>query len=414
MKRAFTFLILLLAIVANGAVYTSTNATWASVNWVETNKIQSGDFLHIPRADANGAYWPQRINILVPQTIYGDGSNSATGTCITNMQAFTTDTPGDNPLFTVQPNVDGFVTISNLFLQDSNQTSIGINSGYGNAVCPTRVRICYVTFSGFRFAVWFTELFGVVDHCIFLDNRIIRSTQFGNAGGSWLGQFVGSMGPPWPMNTTNAIFFEDDIIVEDANLQIPYIAFDTEIPSTYIVRHSLYNENMPGTYLDNNDMHGDSVNSGYSNPTNAVGLKIYDNIFNFVSIANGGSRIANIRGGVGAMVYSNTVLQNGTVDLAIQTNPSNGDPPTNAYIFANYDVNTLIPVEQLDGMTTLGKNFFTNAPSGGFSAYEAPYPHWLVALSQNSSVNTNGMLALNAGNGKFTIGSGNGTMTLNH
>ena len=350
--------------LTHAATYTAASTSYADV-LTAIRQTKNGDTVNIPAG--TNLSWTSQIIITNCITISGAGTNS---TQIGNAQA--ANSGNDYPLFQIAPMTDGPVTIKNIWFVDPNGLNCAINSWEGNPIAPTQVRITGCVFQGFDFAIMSRAMYGVVDHCMFFDNRIV-SRCAGLYATSDLAQVPA---PPWGWDSTNTWCFEDDMMSVSTSGAVEYFG-DTELPAAYTIRNCTFNVALNGgNEYDGFDMHGDG---NFPSGVNGVGVQIYNNVFNY-SWPNGGSapqpKLTDIRGGVGSLVYSNIV--NGTTAYAMfRANPAGSVAPANSYFWANMaNGSALSPSD--DGTATLGVNYFTTQPAG---FKQLIYPHPLVSGS---------------------------------
>jgi hypothetical protein len=323
----------------------------------------AGDTVNIP---AGQSIWNAAVKVSQPIVIVGAGQAE---TILING---TSGTSGfETPLFNVVLNVDRRLEISNLYFQDSglDWNSNGINL-YAGSLLPTQIVIHDCTFDSLSFAVMngtgnSGACFGVVYNCRFLNCRITSR----NSGYVNTAALRGFTAPPYGWGSANYMVYEDNIITftnwtggpQGAN----YIG-DTEYPMNYMVRHCTFNINRGGTIqVDGYDLHG---NDGGAE-INSLGMVIHDNTFNYTG-ASVGAKLADIRGGVGSLVYNNTITGQTGNYITLRADPAGSIPPSDTYIWNNRGPDGAIPVYVSAGIYT------ASAPTG---YVEVAYPHPLRA-----------------------------------
>jgi hypothetical protein len=134
-------------------------------------------------------------------------------------------------------------------------------------------------------------------------------------------------------------------------------------------------------------MHGNgNALSGGSLSLNALGVQVYNNIFNY-SWPNGGSqpqpKLSDVRGGSGSLIYSNTV--NGiTAYATFRANPSGSIAPSNSWFWSNIANGSSFNAGD-DGTATAGLNY-SNAIPPNFK--QLIYPNPLITNSTASLTST--------------------------
>jgi len=209
----------------------SPAATWNAAGVDRTSvasaisSASSGDTVNIP---AGSATWSSGISITKGITINGAGTNS---TQILNSQALVNGT--EQSLFQIAPTTDSPLTIKNIrFTQASGGVNCAINSFPGGAVLPTKVRITSCVFESFNFAIMARSMFGVVDHCEFINNRVVsRVPGFYSSGN--LRQIPL---PPWDWDSTYTWCYENCHMQVASSVVYQYFG-DTEYPAAYTIRY---------------------------------------------------------------------------------------------------------------------------------------------------------------------------------
>ena len=338
-------------------------ATWNAAGVDRTSvasaisSASSGDTVVIP---AGSATWSSGITITKGITITGAGTNS---TQILNSQALVNGT--EQSLFQIAPTTDSPITIKNIrFTQDAGGVNCAINSFPGGAVLPTKVRITSCVFESFNFAIMSRSMFGVVDHCEFINNRVVSRVP-GFYSSSNLKQIPL---PPWDWDSAYTWCYENCHMQVASSVVYQYFG-DTEYPAAYTIRYCKFDVSRnAGDGYDGYDMHG----SGGTAAVNPVGIQIYGNTFNF-SGTTSGFKLADIRGGSGSLVYSNIVNGVGAYNQ-VRADPAGSILPVNTYIWDNYAQGSPVGTSASEGAAA-GVNYFTSKPAG---YKRLAYPHPLV------------------------------------
>jgi len=321
------------------------------------SSASSGDTVSIP---AGSATWSSGITITKGVTITGAGTNS---TQILNSQALVNGT--EQSLFQIAPTTDSLITIKNIrFTQAAGGVNCAINSFPGGTVLPTKVRITSCVFESFNFAIMARSMFGVVDHCEFINNRVVSRVP-GFYSSSNLRQIPL---PPWDWDSPYTWCYEDCHMQVAASVVYQYFG-DTEYPAAYTIRYCKFDVSRnTGDGYDGYDMHG----SGGTAAVNPVGIQIYGNTFNY-SGTTSGFKLADIRGGVGSLVYSNTINGVGAYNQ-VRADPAGSILPVETYIWDNYARGSLVGTSASEGAIA-GVNYFTSKP---LLYKRLAYPHPLV------------------------------------
>jgi hypothetical protein len=353
---------ILLASFLSG-VFSVHAATWTASDCSQSavqsalNQASTGDTVNIPPGSAT---WSGGIVVNKGITINGAGTNS---TQISNSQALVNGT--EQSLLQIAPATDSPITIKNIsFSQASGGVNCAINSFPGGAVLPTKVRITSCVFQGFNFAIMSRSMFGVVDHCEFINNRVVSRVP-GFYSSSNLRQIPA---PPWDWDSTYTWCYENCHMQVAASVVYQYFG-DTEYPAAYTIRYCKFDVTRnAGDGYDGYDMHG----SGGTVAVNPVGIQIYGNTFNY-SGTTSGFKLADIRGGVGSLVYSNIINGVGAYNQ-VRADPAGSILPVNTYIWDNYAQGSLVGTSASEGAVA-GVNYFTSKPA----LYKRlVYPHPLV------------------------------------
>jgi hypothetical protein len=352
----------------SAATWTASDCSQSAVQ-AALNQASAGDTVNIP---AGSATWSGSIVINKGITINGAGTNS---TQLLNSQVLINGT--EQSFFQIAPTTDSPITIKNIrFTQASGGVNCAINSFPGGAVLPTKVRITSCLFESFNFAIMARSMFGVVDHCEFINNRVVSRVP-GFYTSSNLKQIPA---PPWDWDSTYTWCYENCHMQVAASVVYQYFG-DTEYPAAYTIRYCTFDVTRnPGDGYDGYDMHG----SGGTAAVNPVGIQIYGNTFNY-SGTTAGLKLADIRGGSGSLVYSNIINGVGAYNQ-VRADPAGSILPVNTYIWDNYAQGSLVGTSASEGAAA-GVNFFTSKPA----AYKRlVYPHPLVTGgSTNPAVSVN-------------------------
>jgi len=344
------------ALSSQAATWTAAGVDRTSVASALTS-ASSGDTVIIP---AGSATWSSGITITKGITINGAGTNS---TQILNSQALVNGT--EQSLFQIAPTTDSPITIKNIrFTQAAGGVNCAINSFPGGAVLPTKVRITSCVFESFNFAIMSRSMFGVVDHCEFINNRVVSRVP-GFYSSSNLKQIPL---PPWDWDSAYTWCYENCHMQVAASVVYQYFG-DTEYPAAYTIRYCKFDVSRnAGDGYDGYDMHG----SGGTAAVNPVGIQIYGNTFNY-SGTTSGFKLADIRGGSGSLVYSNIINGVGAYNQ-VRADPAGSVLPVNTYIWDNYAQGSMVGTSASEGAVG-GVNYFTSKPAG---YKRLAYPHPLV------------------------------------
>jgi hypothetical protein len=268
----------------------------------------------------------------------------------------------EEPIFDIQLTEDMPVRVSGIYFQDTaNDDSDGIRVN-PSTVHPTKVRVDNCTFEGFSFAMKILGAFGVCDNCYFLNNRIAARI----SGYHSSTQLRGLPPPPWPWDSTNYFVWED-CSFELTNWNRDVYMMDTEYPANYMVRYCKFTINRSAAVtVDGFDMHGNSASS-----LDGLGIVIYKNTFTYTGNNTvNPCRLVDIRGGVGSLVYSNTVA--GVKIYASMRDDPNASPlMSKTYVWNNTGDGSPMSIGRANGVTE-GTNFITSPPP---DLAELEYPH---------------------------------------
>lgn len=358
-------LVLAIALLASAQVRaaTITAASNARADVLNAyNATSNGDTLDVP---AGTNTWATPITIAKLITVQGSGTNSCR---IRNSSAGPSG--GWLPIFNINLATDGVVRITGFWFEDTsssdleNADSLGIQMP-GGGVFERQVRIDNCVFKNFRWGIYNNGAWGVAHNCYFLDNRVGFRVQGFNVAGD-----LPVSGAPYGWDSTNNFVLEDCIFERQAWTFDIYEG-DTEWPAQYVVRNCVFNlDRAANIGLDGFDMHGE-VQSGRIN----IGIQVYSNYFNYTGSSTvNPSRFADIRGGVGSLIYSNVVVGPGTMQTTIDVrdDPTAGVLTTNNWIWANTDDSGGFAVSGGDGCA-INVNWFETGAPPGFA--QIPYPH---------------------------------------
>ena len=228
-----------------------------------------------------------------------------------------------------------------------------------------------------------------VDHCKFQGNYIVIETTGGATGvfdhneflNSYAARLYGSNDPnprpPYPLGTSDALFFEDNIITANSSGNPPHwIASNSH--SKYVVRHNKFNYSK--SLWDIVDAHGACEVKGRGSAT----WEIYNNVFNICPTI---SRVIHLRGGQG-VVFNNTfkgynagkaititdyALCNGSCTQSCTKLPC-PDLINHAYFWNNIlEGKAINPVNSCSDYIKLDKDYFTYEMPG-YKPYTYPHP----------------------------------------
>ena len=331
------------------------------------NAASAGDTIVIPLGTNS---WTDSIAIGKALTIQGSGTNTSSRTLILNAQSASQGL--ESPVFDVTTE-NGPIWIKDIYFQDSsnNDDSDGIR-----VEALTRAfRVSSCVFERFSFGFKNNSGFGLVDHCIFLNNDVgVRNAGWNTVAG------IPMAGAPWGWNSTNYMVFEDCIFQHQSWAEDTYHG-DTEYPANYIIRYCSFVDNKSSAVgIDGWDMHGTTSGSAVV----PLGALIYKNTWSFSGNTTVNPfRLADIRGGANSLVYSNTVS---TLSSYIEMRADPGTAlMTNTYVWNNTDAGGGADVSGSDGVT-LNTHYFTSQP-GAFTQLE--YPHPLIGALEENDPPTN-------------------------
>jgi hypothetical protein len=240
--------------------------------------------------------------------------------------------------------VDERLEISGMrLIADVMNRSNAINMTAGS-ILATKIVIHDITFDNFSFGIMNGTNgnaigFGVVYNCTFNNNRVTtRNSGFVNTA-ALKGVIIPS--PAW--GTNYYMVYEDNVInftnwyggPQGAN----YLG-DTEYPMNYIVRHCTMNVNRAAGQaigVDGYDMHGN-----YGTYLNGFGFIIHDNVWNYSGGTSVGVKLADIRGGVGSLIFNNTIYGQSGNYIALRADPAGSVYPRQTYTWNNRSNTTAI------------------------------------------------------------------------
>jgi len=324
----------------------------------------TGDTVNIP---AGTSTWTSAIAVTKSISIIGAG--------VGNTVLINSTSSGQGleiPIFNLEPGDNNLMRVSAIYFRDSADAMTADGIDINPSTLPTSVMVDNCTFEGFSFAMKNQDGFGVCYDCTFLNNNTSMRNQ-GYYNTSALYGFTFTV-PAW--GTTQYFVWEDDTFTFtnwNGGKGGGNNMGDTEYPSNYMVRHCTFNINRASTVTtDGFDMHGSgNTQNPSSSATNNFGPVIHDNVWNYTgNVSVSPNKLADIRGGVGSLVYNNT----GTGDdgqIEVRADPGASLEPTQTYFWnntANRDVDSIDPEEG----AVQGTNYFLFQPSN-FS--EMPYPH---------------------------------------
>ena len=338
----------------------ATAATRAAFD-VAYSAAVSGDSVLIP---AGSNVWSSTYNLSKQSTtVFGVGSNK----CII------ANVTGGNPTFSVtQP----FITISNLQIRGI----AGANSGQGVETTVNHVRLSHILFQELADGTFFNG-YGLIDHCILI-NCTHTGRHFGYIAG---GAQVRAEQYPIPFTSTNYVVWEDcgveitPSMTTSAGSSISL--FSSQEGASYIVRHTnikVSKLNIAPAF----DYHGNDP--GIPSLRGVCGGQIYKVRMTIVPPATFNGKFVDVRAGQ-LLVYSNTVTGFDVLDNVYLREEDSDNPPTdrveNTYVFENREGTTgtsVMPATIDSGASAkilLNTHYFTNPPSGAYSAWSVKYPH---------------------------------------
>lgn len=215
---------------------------------------------------------------------------------------------------------------------------------------------------------------GVIDHCTFEDSYGARLYGSNDANAKF----------PLPLGTSDAVFFEDNVINVSSNGTPPHFIASNSF-SKYVMRHNTFN--YAKSLWDIIDAHGYCEVAGRGSAT----WEIYENTFNLVSPLN---RVIHLRGGEG-VVFNNKFV-NYKPSLAISLTDYSfcqtpcvqscsgypcKDQINHSYFWNNtMGTSVLNPVSDCN-IVQLNRDYY-NSPAVDYTPYT--YPHPLTALGKTT------------------------------
>jgi len=346
--------LLMIGGLVSGAWSNTINASNCSQASVQTaiNSAQPGDTVFVP---AGNSVWGSPVKINTQKiTLMGAGIG---GTVIT----------GNGNIIVTNGENGNNLRITGIELRQCNSCI----AAYGGGMPVQAVKNIRIDHCKFVRAQYVYETrggsTGVIDHCNFVD--------------SYGGQLYGSNDPsgkfPIPLGTSDAVFFEDNLIqVTSSGNPAHFIASNSW--SKYVVRHNTFD--YKASLWDIVDAHGYCEVQGRGSAT----WEIYANTFNLCPTID---RVIHIRGGQGVVFDNVFTGYNPKLPISL-TNYSSCRPPcvqpvcttypckdqiTNSYFWNNRAPNG--PVDPTVNCSTVGLNrdYFTKMMPG-YVPYQYPHP----------------------------------------
>jgi hypothetical protein len=370
---------------------TNTPASLAIADVQSTvNSTPNGGIVKLPAGATN---WTSQLTITNGIWLIGSGSNSVSGTIITNGIGGSVDNtlPGSY-LFHIHPTTSGLMPrVSSLFINANNNNIFGLEGS--SATMHYRIDHCYFynAYNGSDtcYTIWaHYAAYGVIDHCIFLNcDRMMRVHRDLTADGEW----ASFTQPLLMLGSTNTS------IIEDCSA---YFANNTgmAISGGQALHYTFRYNSISGadTGWEGLEAHGNS--SCDADDRGSLGGEIYKNTFTMAP--NSPGRAIRLRGGMW-MVYSNTITSNAggqqiqlTEEESIignnvatacfgsgnyRTNYPAIDQITNSFFWGNTGASTVY-IQEVSSETFIQQNrdYWLRAPQSGDAVenYAAlTYPH---------------------------------------
>jgi hypothetical protein len=379
---------------AVAATITAASTSHADVQ-AAVNSARAGDTVTIP---AGSSTWGAAVTVNKPITIVGAGpfasGHAAVTQTLTNIKNTTHATSGrETACFSCSLDVDQRLEISGIhmignYLGNTNSNGIQLFAG---KVLGSQVVIHDCTFDGQSFGIQNgyngnSIAWGVIYLNTFNNVRVTsRNAGFAHGTADLHGATIPA--PAW--GTAYYMVYEDNTINfvnwNGGPLGANYMG-DTEYPMNYIVRFCHFNINrVPGvsTEVDGYDMHG---NGDYAQALNSFGMIIHDNVFKISGGSSTGIKLADVRGGLGSVVFNNSIVGQSNNYIQVRADPYASVEPTLTYFANNTNPDgTQISVNSLMGSTgapflpapLLGKHYFVgNTLAAILPNYtEIAYPH---------------------------------------
>ena len=215
---------------------------------------------------------------------------------------------------------------------------------------------------------------GVIDHCTFQDSYGARLYGSNDANARF----------PLPLGTSDAVFFEDNVINVSSNGTPPHFIASNSF-SKYVIRHNTFNYTK--SLWDIVDAHGYCEVTGRGSAT----WEIYENTFNLVSPLN---RVIHLRGGEGVVFNNKFVNYKPTLAISLTdysychtpcVQSCSGYPckdQINHSYFWNNTTGTsvLSPVSDCN-VVQVSRDYY-NSPAANYTPYT--YPHPLTVLDKTT------------------------------
>ena len=343
MKRILICLLNIFPIAAlDAATITATSTSQSDVQ-AAVNSAASGDTVLIP---AGSSTWGAAVTVNKPIVILGAGpfasGHTSVAQTLTNITNSTHATSGnETACFSCSLDVDQRLEIGGIhmignYIGNTNSNGIQLIAG---AVLASKLVIHDCTFDGQSFGIQNGNngnsiAWGVIYLNTF-NNVRVTSRNAGFAHGTT--DLHGSTIPAPAWGTAYYMVYEDNTINfvnwNGGPLGANYMG-DTEYPFNYIVRFCKFNVNRvagASTEVDGYDMHG---NGDYAQALNGFGMIIHDNVFNYSGGSSTGVKLADVRGGVGSVIFNNSVTGQANNSIQVRADPYTSVEPMQTY-FAN-------------------------------------------------------------------------------
>ena len=205
---------------------------------------------------------------------------------------------------------------------------------------------------------------------------------------------------PFELGTSNALFFEDNVMIVNNNFPPHFIT--SRVGSRYVVRYNTFTYNKGGGWSATIDAHGTCEGSS-NEQRGSFTWEVYENTFNGTQGANG--KTFQFRGGQG-VVFNNKITSYNTNipflyldDYRIPySNCYEGqcteypcrDQINNTYIWNNTFMGGPLNINSRDeDFIQNGRDYFLYEPAGGYTPYTYPHPLRKPSPPQNLRITSN-------------------------
>jgi hypothetical protein len=356
--KGFLFCAVSLFSYSNGATIKASAGSLSAVQ-AALNTAASGDIIVIP---AGSSTWTGPLKITKTNiTLQGNGIGS---TVITgNGQVFNTSGESANSL-----------RITGVELRSCTNCFEASGSGSPKQAIKN-LRIDNSKFVN-AYIVLETQggATGVIDHCTFQDSY----------GARLYGSNDANVKFPLPLGTSDAVFFEDNVINVSSSGTPPHFIASNSF-SKYVIRHNTFNYSK--SLWDIVDAHGYCEVAGRGSAT----WEIYENTFNLVSSLN---RVIHLRGGEGVVFNNKFVNYKPTLAISLTdysychtpcVQSCSGypckDQINRSYFWNNtFGATVLNPVSDCN-IVQVSRDYY-NSPAVDYTPYT--YPHPLTVLGKST------------------------------